>query len=358
MLPEPESLVEAVAQTAARWQDPAYPPRAAAVAQALAAPDGFTEEATAFALNQQMSVLTADALRGWLQGRRTRHACTVGVLHAGAGPVDGLQDALATLLVGHRYLGVSAASSLVPRFLAEVERHLPGLPVALGAAEALFEAADAVVATCGREGCAGLAARCEAHGLPVGRQFLRAGRTSVAVLDGHETEEEREGLAEDALLYDGRGSQSVALVWAPAGLAADPYFDAFAAFRGVFPAHPDAPGRLKMQQAWLAASGTPHAYGEGLEFLVSRGAPEVQPPGHLRWVAYEALDEVRAWLARRRDETHLVVARGGLASRLPETSSRAALGEAQRPPLGGHPGGADLIAFLAGLTPRAPQRKR
>src|SRR5690625_7069703 len=62
-----------------------------------------------------------------------------------------------------------------------------------------------------------------------------------------------------------------------------------AAFRGVFPAHEKTPGSLKMHQAMLAAVEHPHAYGEGLEFLVSKGPPEVQIPGHVRWSEYDDL---------------------------------------------------------------------
>jgi len=104
-----------------------------------------------------------------------------------------------------------------------------------------------------------------------------------------------------------------------------------------------------MQQAFLAAIDAPHAYGEGLEFLLSRGEADVQGPGHLRWVEYEDLDEVAAWLTRHRDELQLVVARPAVAECLPAALPVEPLGEAQRPPLDWRPDGVDTLAFLASL---------
>ena len=135
----------------------------------------------------------------------------------------------------------------------------------------------------------------------------------MAVVDGRETEEERDGLTEDALLHDGYGCRNVALIWAPKDLSPDAYLESMAAFRAVFPPHRDTPGALKMQQALLAALHLPHAYGEGLEFLLSNGEADVQGPGHLRWVAYEDLGEVAAWLARHTETIQLVVARSEVA---------------------------------------------
>lgn len=347
-----DRLVAALAATAARWQDPDAPDRAAAVAQTLARDNRFTEEATAFAVNQQMALLTPEALRAWVGGRRAAHPRTVGVLHPGNLPLVELQDALAVLLVGHRYVGSlsSRAPDLLPAFLESVAAEYGGaLPLAFVAAEALFEEAEAVLATGSDEAMQWVAAQCEAHAIPPARRLLRGHRYAVAVLDGRETEAEREALAEDALLHEGTGCRSVALLWAPRETAPDPYLEAMAAFRGVFPAHPSTPGRLQMQKAFLEAVGQPHAFGEGLEFLLSRGAPEPQPPGHLRWAEYDDLSEVAAWLTAQAEVLQAVVVAPRLRRLLPAGLPYLAPGEAQRPPLHWRPDGHDTIAFLAAL---------
>ncbi|ARA92626.1 hypothetical protein AWN76_005225 [Rhodothermaceae bacterium RA] len=342
----------AVVEVASRWQDPDHPRRADAVAATLAAPNRFTAEAVAFAVNQQMSLLTPEALTAWASGTWAAAPLTVGVLNAGNVPLAGLQDALAVLLAGHHYLGTVSSKSpaLLPAFLAEVREHLPVLPVRFVEAATLFAEAEAVIATGSDETADRVAAQCEAHGIPPARRLLRGHRFGVAVIDGQESDDEREMLAEDALLHEGYGCRNVALIWAPAGLAPDPYLDAFAAFRSVFPVHPDLPGALRMQQAFLEATGQPHAYGEGLEFLLSRGAPEPQRPGHIRWVEYEDLDEVNRWLHEHAGRIQIVVARDGLRARLAAGDRLEPLGMAQRPALDWRPDGVDTMAFLAQLS--------
>ena len=343
-------LIEAIAAVAARWCAPEHPARLEAVERTLAAPNTFTPEAVAFAVNQQMHVLKPKAMRAWLDGRRAPAPRSVGVLNAGNVPLAGLQDFLAVVLTGHRYLGTASSKSpyLLPAFMAELRRTVPDLPAETMPFETLLERADAVIATGTDETRDQVAEACDRHGIPPGRRLLRGHRYAVAVLDGRETRQERENLAEDALLHEGYGCRNVALIWAPRSLDPDPYLEAFAVFRSVFPPHPSTPGGLKMQQAMLAAVDQPHAYGEGLAFLVSKGPPEVQRPGHLRWVAYDDLTDVGAWLETRREVLQLVVARPRLASRLPDGLPLAPPGEAQRPPLDWQPDGRDTIAFLTG----------
>ena len=349
-----QPLIQAIAKAAAAWRDPEHPPRAEAVRATLRRENAFTEEAIAFAVNQQMAQLKPKALAAWIEGRTSRQALTVGVLHRADVPLQGLPDLLAVVLTGHRYVGaVDAASpALLPAFADEVRGHAPELPVTFAQTDVLLGRADALIADVDEETRDGLEARCEAEGIPPERRLLRGRRYGVAVIDGQESGEERERLAEDVLLHEGQSRRNVALVWAPRDLPPDPYLDAFADFRGVFPVHPSTPGRLKMQQAFLEATGTPNAYGEGLEFLLSRGEPDVQPPGHVRWAEYEALGDVAAWLEARAAEVELVAVRSALAGRLPPSLRVQPLGEAHRPTLDGRPGGYDVVAFLEKLGGR------
>ena len=343
--------IAAIAEIAAAWQDLDYPPRVEAVRATLAAENAFTEEAIAFAINQQMALLTPSALTAWIQDRTSAQALTVGVRSQADVPMEGLRDLLAVVLTGHRYVGGLAAASpaLLPAFAEDVRQRTSDLPAEFTDADALFERSDAVVATVTDENRAAVEAACEAHGILPDRRLLREVGYAVAVLDGRESAEERERLAEDVLLHEGYGPCRVALIWAPRGLDPDPYLEAFAHFRGVFPAHTTTPGRLKMQQAFLDATGTPNAYGDGLEFLMSKGAPDVQPPGHVRWSEYESLSDVAAWLdAHNPDVCHLAA---GTSARRHLNATRPAtrLGKAHRPGLDRQPGGHDTVAFLERL---------
>jgi hypothetical protein len=164
-----------------------------------------------------------------------------------------------------------------------------------------------------------------------GRQLARY---AVSVVDGSESDDEWEGVAEDAFLHEGRGERSVRLLFAPRGTPPDLLMEALASFRAVVPAPEALSGRLAMPKAFLASAGTPHAYGDDLSFLISQGPPDVQPEGHLRWVNYDALGEVASFLAEHAGEVTAVAARTGLALGLPGGEAsvrRIAHGEAHRP---------------------------
>lgn len=345
-----DEVVKAVAEVARRWREPDHGPREAAVEKTLEAPNRFTEEALAFAINQQMAELSEENLRAWVEGRAATRPLLVGLLYAGNVPLAGLQDFLAVILTGHRHLGSLSSKSpyLVPAFASELEEKA-GLFVQFGEAERVFSEAEAIIATGTDETREWARAECERRGIVPERRLLRGHRYSVAVVDGEESEEEREGLAEDMLLHEGLGCRNVAVVWAPEGLEPDAYLEAMAHFRGVFPAHDETPGTITMQQAMLEAVDQPHAYGEGLEFLLSKGEPEPQSPGHIRWVEYSAFEDVERWLQEEKGRLQVVVAREELSVRLPEHPPRVAPGQAQRPELDWRADGKDTVAFLSSL---------
>ena len=106
-------------------------------------------------------------------------------------------------------------------------------------------------------------------------------------------------------------------------------------------------GGLAMQRALLEAVDASHAYGEGLEFLVSRGEPEVQSPGHLRWAEYDDIADVNAWLDKQ--PVQLIVATPRVQKQLKFGGILLAPGEAQRPALDWRPDGIDTVDFLSGL---------
>ncbi|PSQ89087.1 MAG: hypothetical protein BRD45_04415 [Bacteroidetes bacterium QS_8_64_10] len=343
-----ENRIAAIAETARAWRDPEHPPREQAVQKTLDAPNRFTEEALAFAVNQAMHGCTEDRLAAWRQS--APEPLTTGVLCAGEeAPLGGgFRALLAVLLAGHRCVIAAPDDSphLLPAFAADFKERAPELHVHFTDENTVFEQAGALV---GPERGGDTAARCEEHDLPASRRWLHARDGSVAVLDGSESEDEREGLAEDAWLYDGYGAASVRVVWAPQDLSPDPYLEAMAQFRGVFPAHDDTPGALAMQRAMLEARDQAHAYADGLVFLMSKGEPEAQLPGHLRWAEYDGPAQVERWIRERGDTIYQVSAREQLADRLELGRPVWPLGAAHRVPVGDGPPGEDLMRFLAAL---------
>ncbi|MEP0545852.1 MAG: hypothetical protein ABJF88_02895 [Rhodothermales bacterium] len=343
--------IRAISDAAAAWRDPEYPAREAAVRATLEAPNRFTEEGLAFALNHLTHQLRPTALRERVAQHAASEPRTVGVVCSGDAPLDGLTDTLAALLVGHRVIVCPAPESpaLLPAFLDAVMELSEAEDEAVRFADlaVLFSGADAVVASGDEDALDGLTKRVDAADIPSERRWLKRSGFAIAVIDGGEDAETRSGLAEDLLLHEGLGPRAPSVVWAPAGLDPDGLLDTLAGFRELYPPHPDTDGTLRMATAFLVAAKQPHATGPG--FLLSKGEPEPQAAAHVRWSEYASLSDVADWLQTHRDTVDFVVAR-------PEVSAAlgAALdidvpfvepGDAHRPRLFDD----GLLAFLAAV---------
>jgi len=335
-------MIEAVARAAMRWRIPEHELRQKAVRATLQAPNRFTPEALDFAINQQMGLLEGSRLRTWIGGRQVQSPCVVGVLCAGNVPFAGLQDLLAVTGGGHRYLGAVSRKSpvLLPAFAAEA-----GLDARFVAPEEVWQGAEAIIVTGTDATCAWAQTCAIQRGLSPNRCLLRGHRYSVAILDGQENDREKAQLAEDVLLHEGLGCRNVAIIWAPAGCQPDPYVEYFKYFRETFPTHPDTSAVLEVQQSLLEALAWPYVSGEAKGYLLSRGPPEPQGPGHVRWVSYTDLGTVEAWLTAHKNELQCVFARESLTTAV----STETLGSAQRPALDWRPDGQDITAFLTSL---------
>lgn len=328
--------------------DADHPPRVEATAQSLDADNRFTKGAITYTLNHWMHAFTPEALDAWLPEETPDAPRPVAVVHGAAVPANGVDAAVAVLGSGRPYIGQIAAEApaLVPAFLEALRDVWPGAPVDLrdGEDDGLAEA-GAVIAKREKDVCDALRDRCDAQNIPAHRRWIEPYRPSLAVLDGNESEDEREAWAEDVLLCEGNG-HSVGVVFAPDGLSADRYFEALARFRGIVPAHDATPGALQMQQALLDARNVPHAYADDLSFLVSRGEPEAYSSTHLRWVPYATLEDAADWMAEHADGWHAVAARPGLHDRLPPAPPVVEPGTVHRPSLH-DPAAQRLAAFVA-----------
>ncbi len=335
------SRIDALAQTAECWADPDAEPRHDAVHDTLHANNTFTEEATAFALNQLMALMSEEALHDLadavdVAARSADPRPTVVIEHGADTPVDGLHEAIAAVLIGGRVRSVLPPESpeIIPAFyqtLRDTADDADGVDVACatsvdGLSDFLGqeEGGEPVFCLSTASGERPLESWCKAHG------FYWIGTSvgySVGIIDGSEPEEVRHNLAEDALLHEGAPQRSLRVVWAPDELMPDPMLQAMADFRGVFPAHGSTPGSLEMRRAFLEAADQSHAYAAGMQFLVSRGDPEPQDGAHLRWSEYDNLEQVATWIHEHADEIHAVVVRPSLAERLPESLQPEALAD-------------------------------
>ena len=343
------SRLKGIVDVATAWRDADYGPRRHAVQRTLEAPNQWTEPALNHALDRWMERLTREAIDAWVGDAPADRTGRIGLLHGTEEPLSGLRDALAVWALGYDSVGAVPESSpaLLPAIAEDVDAQLPRVEIEFISVEDTLSGADAVIAA-PHLPLEDVAAACEENGLGADRRLLHPEGFSVGLVDGHESEDEMERLAEDMLLYEGHGRRRLAVLWAPSDHPPDAYLEAMARFRSLFPAHEDTPGTLQMQQAFLEARDAPHAYADGLEFLVSRGDPEAQKPGHVRWAEYDSLDDVGSWWASHRDRVYAVIARRHLHDQCPADWPLRTPGGVHVPPLDDEEG-RRVVQFLATL---------
>jgi len=297
-----------------------------------------------------MSLLNEAHLKAWQQQLVTKRLVTkqpgtVAVLNPGNIPLVELQDYLAVVLSGHRYVGSTSSKSpyLFPAFLSEIRR-VGGDPRAtLVSQKDALQSGDRMIASGSDEVVRSIRDAVALRGLSSDICWFRGHRFSVAVMDGREDEDELVKLAEDCLMHEGMGCRSVSIVFAPRRMSIDGVLEAFGVHRAMFPAHVSTIGAIKLQQALLAAFKTPHAYPEDFQFLISRGEPEEQGLGHIRWVPYDTVQEAEDWIADHQGHIQGVFAGERL---LKDQVDWEATGMAQRPPLQWRPDGRSHESFL------------
>ncbi len=349
MVAKANIIITALAKAAQRWSDYDYPVRQDAVNRSLEADNRFTEAAVTFAVNQQMALLTEEALRSWQEQLGWDEKRTVGVLNPGNIPFVELQDFVGVVLSGASYIGSVSSKSpaLFPAFLSDVIEIYPDLRADISDWEDVVESCDILIASGSDDTMLKVSEMADEASIVSEARWIRGHRFSVSVLGGRESKDDLVSLAEDALLHEGLGCRNTALIFAPAAMEIDPVLDCFATFRGTFAAHPATTGSLKMQQAFLKAVSTPHAFADDLQFLISRGEAEPQQPGHLRWVPYENLEEVTDWLNDHTSEIQCVFTSRKLQNII---AGAEIIGSAQRPTLTWAPDQMTHTAFFKHQT--------
>lgn len=150
------------------------------------------------------------------------HPLTVGLVMAGNIPMVGMHDLLCIFLSGQRQLVKTSSKDriLMEHVIAWLHTHHPGTGEYIHTAE-LLKGCGAYIAT----GSDNTARYFEQY---FGRypHIIRRNRTSIALLDGSETREELEGLADDVQTYFGLGCRNVTQLLVPEGYDFVPLLEA------------------------------------------------------------------------------------------------------------------------------------
>lgn len=255
---------------------------------------------------------------------------TIGIVMAGNIPMVGFHDLLCVFVSGHKaMIKLSSKDEVLIRHLVE---NLAGwdarVAEMIGFAEKL-SGCDAYIATGSNN---------------TGRYFeyyfgkyphiIRYNRSSVAVLDGSESAEELELLADDICLYFGLGCRNITKVYVPRDYDFMPLLDALKKY-GYFQDYHKYKHNFDYHLALLMMSKKQYMT-DGTTILTE--SPSVfTPVSQLHYEYYQDKDSLLAELRGHKDIQAL--AGHGLIP----------FGKAQQPRLEDYADGVDTMAFLSGL---------
>jgi len=296
----------------------------------------FTEEQVRFAAKGLSMMLDPRSLETWLANYpalNEPHALKiVGIIMAGNIPFVGFHDLLCVLLCGHR-AKVKVASDdagLTPALIQLLACFSPEMAAKVEMPNGKLGEVDAIIAT-GSDNTA----RYFEHYFGQLPRIVRKNRTSVAVLDGSESEAELAALGEDVFRYFGLGCRNVGKVLIPQDFDLDRLFGALFPWKEIINHNKYANNYDYNKAVWLLDRAPITENG----FLILKEEKALNSPvAALYYERYADASAVQALLKEEEGRLQCVVGHGHIP-----------FGEAQYPGPGEYADNVDTLEFLLGL---------
>ncbi len=309
----------------------------------------FTPEHSKQAMIAVGDWLSDDTLAQWMRpytvlNPENTPALRIGLILAGNLPMVGWHDVLCVLLSGH-FAVIKCSSSdaiLIPAALRAMSKH--GGEAVTSRYEFVpgpMREVDAVIGT----GSNNTKRHFEYYFSHVPR-ILRGQRTSVAVLDGHETEADCVELGNDVFGYFGMGCRSVTKLFLPRGFDLDRLFAAWVSWSFLGTHNKYANNYDYHKAIWLLNQD---ALLENGFVLLKEDRQWVSPVGTLYYEFYDDVIEVEAQLNVYQDGLQCVIRRPE-ADRLKVSTPVVGLGKAQCPAPWDYADEVDTMKFLLELS--------
>lgn len=299
----------------------------------------FTGENVRLALRGLSRMLTGEKLGRWLAAYgdidESPEPKTVGIIMAGNIPLVGFHDLMAVLITGNRALiKTSSQDELLPRKLVEV----------LTAIEPEFT--DRVEFTEGR--MAGFTHIIATGSSNSSRYFeyyfsrypsvIRGNRNSVAVVTGHETDDELRALGKDIFRFFGLGCRNVSKVFIHRSVDMADLLRHLEGWSHIIE-HNKYRNNYDYHKAILLVEKMRHL---DTGFLLAREEAALAcPVSVLHYEVFDSIDEVKLGLLRDAEAIQCVVASAGTG-----ITGSVPFGKSQEPEAWDYADGVDTVAFL------------
>ncbi|HUH35407.1 MAG TPA: acyl-CoA reductase [Moheibacter sp.] len=299
----------------------------------------FTPDNLHYCLSQWGALLTIENLNNWQENLHSPTTPkTIGIIMAGNIPLVGLHDLLAVLIAGHHAMVKTSSKddALMGFVLNFLKNHSEDLDQAISKVERIQQQ-DAVIAT----GSDNTARYFEFYFKDI-PHIIRKNRTSVAVLNGEETEEDLKNLARDIFQYFGLGCRNVTQLYLPEGFNLDLIFESFFEWKEVINHHKYANNYDYNRTIYLMSK---EEFFDNNFILLKNSNAIYSPIGVVNFVYYDDLNEVKNTLDQNQSMLQCIV--GNALNQYPNSVK---FGQTQQPTLIDYADGIDVLAFLKELN--------
>ena len=292
----------------------------------------FTPKNVRKALAAIVEMLSEDQLKSWSSAYELVGDKRVAIIMAGNIPLVGFHDLLCVLISGHTALVTMSSddNQLLPIIVEAFKKIEPNFADKIHFAKDKMENFDAIIAT-GSDN----SARYFEHYFDKYPNIIRKSRSSLAIIDGSESEEELKGLANDVFQYFGLGCRSISKVFLPKDYDLNLLFNAFYGHKEVIDNKKYANNYDYNKAVYLMGQ---HDIIENGFLIMKQETALKSPVSVLHYEFYDDLELVHRLIADYQEKIQCVTGRGFIT-----------FGKAQYPALDDYADGVDTMAFLQSL---------
>jgi hypothetical protein len=259
-----------------------------------------------------------------------KHPKTIGLVMAGNIPFVGLQDLIAVLLSGHRLkIKPSSKDTILIKHLFTTLIEIEPEVAEWIYIQDMLKDCDAYIAT-GSDN----SARYFEYYFSKFPHIIRRNRTSIAILEGTETPEELDRLADDIQLYFGLGCRNVTQIWVPKSYNFIPLLNALRKYDH-YRDHDKYKNNFDYQLTIAIMNNKFYMSNDSIVLLENESP--FSPISQLHYQFYDTPDEMLNKIDK--DKIQCIVGKKHLS-----------FGQAQLPRLTDFPDGVDTLSFLKDLS--------
>jgi len=296
----------------------------------------FTEASVRMAVRGIRRLLTSEELQNWIADYDLRiQPKKIAVVMAGNIPMAGFHDFLSILISGHAILiKCSKKDSVLMHFIADnLTKIEPRFKDRIEFAEQL-KGFDAIIAT-GSDNTS----RYFEYYFSKYPNIIRKNRTSVAILNGSESDEELQALGTDIFSYFGLGCRNVSKVFLPQGYSLARLFENWVSYHDIIHHHKYC-NNYDYQKSILLVARTPFL--DNGFVMLEEHQKLVSPIAVVYYQFYQERDSIENFLRPMAEKIQCIVGN--------TNNAKVKFGQAQFPGLRDYADQIDTLKFLTKLN--------